>query len=175
MKCPFCGDANTQVTDTRENDDGDIVRRRRRCVGCDKRFTTYERIDLKMPHIVKRNGNRCEYDHDKLVASMKLALRKRPVTSEALETAVDRIEAKLLTAGETEVSSPQVGELVMKELKRLDKVAYIRYASVYRNFADVDEFSTLIREVQVPPRPRRGSARPLTPAPDEAEHDLFDN
>ncbi|MDR2261535.1 MAG: transcriptional regulator NrdR [Azoarcus sp.] len=170
MKCPFCGDPNTQVTDTRENDDGDVVRRRRRCVCCDRRFTTYERIDLKRPHIVKRNGNRCEYERGKLVASMELALRKRPVTTEALEAAVERIEARLLAAGETEIASAQVGELVMKELRRLDKVAYIRYASVYRNFADVDEFSTLVREVQ--PRPRRGG-RTRTP-PDENEHDLFD-
>ncbi|MDR3214523.1 MAG: transcriptional regulator NrdR [Azoarcus sp.] len=170
MKCPFCGDPNTQVTDTRENDDGDVVRRRRRCVHCDKRFTTYERIDLKRPHIVKRNGNRCDYERDKLVASMELALRKRPVTTEALEAAVERIEARLLAVGETEIASARIGELVMKELRRLDKVAYIRYASVYRNFADVDEFSTLIREVQ--PHPRRSEqAR----NPGDPEHDLFDN
>lgn len=172
MKCPFCGDPNTQVADTRENDDGDIVRRRRRCVHCDKRFTTYERIDLKRPRIVKRNGSRCEYERDKLVASMELALRKRPVTTEALEAAVERIEARLLATGETEIASVQVGELVMKALRRLDKVAYVRYASVYRNFADVDEFSTLIREVQ--PRPRHGNP-PRAPAPDDSEHDPFDN
>ena len=94
MKFPFCADPNTQVTDTRENEDGDVVRRRRRCVKCDKRFTTYERIDLKMPHIVKRNGNRTEFDHAKLAGSMKLALRKRPVTIEDIDAAVDRIEAR---------------------------------------------------------------------------------
>jgi transcriptional repressor NrdR len=157
MKCPFCGDPNTQVTDTRENEGGEVVRRRRRCVKCDKRFTTYERIDLKMPHIVKRNGNRSEFDHDKLAGSMKLALRKRPVTLEALEAAVDRIEAKLLALGEQEIPSEKVGELVMRELKTLDKVAYIRFASVYRNFADVDEFAEVIREVKArPKRPRHG-------------------
>jgi transcriptional repressor NrdR len=171
MKCPFCGDANTQVTDTRENDDGDVVRRRRRCVRCDKRFTTYERIDLKRPHIVKRNGNRCEYEHGKLVASMELALRKRPVTTEALEAAVERIESRLFAAGETEIASARIGELVMKELRRLDKVAYIRYASVYRNFADVDEFSSLIREVQLPSHQKRTPAL----APTEAWHELFDD
>ncbi len=170
MKCPFCGDPNTQVTDTRENEDGDVVRRRRRCVKCDKRFTTYERIDLKMPHIVKRNGNRSEFDHAKLAGSMKLALRKRPVTMEAIEAAVDRIEAKLLSLGEQEVPSEKVGELVMKELKKLDKVAYIRFASVYRNFADVDEFSEVIREVQARPRRNRG---PQTSTP--SEDDLFGN
>ncbi|QDF98225.1 transcriptional regulator NrdR [Azoarcus sp. DD4] len=169
MKCPFCDDPNTQVTDTRENEDGDVVRRRRRCLKCDKRFTTYERIDLKMPHIVKRNGNRSEFDHAKLTSSMSLALRKRPVTTEALEAAVDRIEAKLLSLGENEVPSEKVGELVMKELKKLDKVAYIRFASVYRNFADVDEFSEIIREVQT--RPKRG--RPANPPSPDPEHDLF--
>jgi len=169
VKCPFCGDPNTQVTDTRENDDGDIVRRRRRCVHCDRRFTTYERIDLKMPRIVKRNGNRSEYERGKLFASMELALRKRPVTTEALEAAVDRIEARLLVVGETEIPSAQIGDLVMKELKKLDKVAYIRFASVYRNFADVDDFSSLVREVQPQPRSRRRESNP----PDE--HDLFDD
>lgn len=170
MKCPFCADPNTQVTDTRENEDGDVVRRRRRCVTCDKRFTTYERIDLKMPHIVKRNGSRSEFDHDKLAASMKLALRKRPVTVEALDAAVDRIEAKLLSIGEQEVPSEKIGELVMRELKKLDKVAYIRFASVYRNFADVDEFSEVIRELQNRPRRGRGGGD-VPPAP--SENDLF--
>ena len=148
MKCPFCADPNTQVTDTRENEDGDVVRRRRRCVKCDKRFTTYERIDLKMPHIVKRNGNRAEFDHNKLAGSLKLALRKRPVTIEAIDAAVDRIEARLLSLGEPEIPSAQIGELVMKELKKLDKVAYIRFASVYRSFEDIDEFRALVDEVR---------------------------
>ncbi|AYH42809.1 transcriptional regulator NrdR [Azoarcus sp. DN11] len=171
MKCPFCGDPNTQVTDTRENEDGEVVRRRRRCAHCDKRFTTYERIDLKMPHIIKRNGMRTEFDHDKLTSSLKLALRKRPVTLDALEASVDRIEAKLLSMGETEVPSEKIGELVMKELKKLDKVAYIRFASVYRNFADVDEFSEVIREVQT--RPKRG--RKGNPDDPGTENDLFGN
>lgn len=170
MKCPFCGDPGTQVTDTRENEDGDVVRRRRRCVKCDKRFTTYERIDLKMPHIVKRNGNRVEFSLDKLAASMKLALRKRPVTIEAVDAAVDRIVARLLALGEREVASEKLGKLVMKELKKLDKVAYIRYASVYRNFADVDEFSELVREVQTQPR------RARTRKPDAGSQDeLFEH
>jgi transcriptional repressor NrdR len=175
VKCPFCGDPNTQVTDTRENDDGDVVRRRRRCVHCDKRFTTYERIDLKMPHIVKRNGNRREYERGKLFASMQLALRKRPVTTEALEAAVDRIEARLLAVGETEIPSAQVGDLVMRELRKLDKVAYVRFASVYRNFADVDDFSSVVREVQPQPRPRRRADDSPSSSPDSPEHDLFDD
>ena len=151
MHCPFCGADNTQVTDTRENEDGDIVRRRRRCLSCDKRFTTYERIDLKMPQVVKKNGSRADYSRDKLLGSLSLALRKRPVTAESVEAAVDRIEAKLLSSGEREIPSERIGELVMRELKKLDKVAYIRFASVYRAFEDVDEFSEVTREVSPPP------------------------
>ncbi len=155
MKCPFCSDPNTQVVDTRENDDGDTVRRRRRCIACEKRFTTYERVELQLPQIVKKNGSRTEFDRDKLLASMMLALRKRPVTTESVVAAVGRIEEKLVTLGEREIASERVGELVMRELKKLDKVAYIRFASVYRNFEDVDEFSDAIREVQTPARSRR--------------------
>lgn len=154
MKCPYCGDANTQVVDTRENEDGDTVRRRRRCLACDKRFTTYERVELQLPLVVKKNGSRVDYDRDKLKASMSLALRKRPVTTEALNAAIDRIEERLVLLAEREVASDRIGELVMRELKKLDKVAYVRFASVYRNFEDVDEFSDLIREVSRP-APRR--------------------
>jgi len=158
VKCPYCGDPNTQVVDTRENEDGDTVRRRRRCLACDKRFTTYERVELQLPMLVKKNGSRVDYDRDKLRASMMLALRKRPVTSESLEAAIERIEDRLVTLGEREVASDRVGELVMRELKKLDKIAYIRFASVYRNFEDLDEFSDAIREVKKP-RVRR----PRTP------------
>jgi transcriptional repressor NrdR len=154
MKCPFCSDPNTQVVDTRENDDGDTVRRRRRCIACDKRFTTYERIELQLPHLVKKNGSRTEYDREKLRASMMLALRKRPVATESVEAAIDRIEEKLVTLGEREIASDRVGELVMRELKKLDKIAYVRFASVYRNFEDVEEFSDAIREVKKPRTPR---------------------
>jgi transcriptional repressor NrdR len=152
MKCPYCGEDNTQVVDTRENEDGDTVRRRRRCLACDKRFTTYERVELQLPLVVKKNGSRVDYDREKLRGSMMLALRKRPVTSESVENALDRIEEKLVQLGEREVNSDRVGELVMRELKKLDKVAYIRFASVYRNFEDVDEFSDAIREVKTPRR-----------------------
>ena len=147
MKCPFCSDPSTQVTDTRENEDGDIVRRRRRCLKCDKRFTTYERIDLKMPHVVKSDGRRAEFDRSKLLASMTLALRKRPIAREAIEAAAARIEGRLLAMGERELPSKTIGELVMRELKKIDKVGYVRFASVYRNFEDVDAFSEAIREV----------------------------
>ena len=150
MKCPYCADPSTQVVDTRENEDGDTVRRRRRCLACDKRFTTYERVELQLPLVVKKNGSRVDYDREKLKASMSLALRKRPVTTESVDAAIDRIEERLVTLGEREVASDRVGELVMRELKKLDKIAYIRFASVYRNFEDLDEFSDAIREVKKP-------------------------
>jgi transcriptional repressor NrdR len=152
MKCPYCGEDNTQVVDTRENEDGDTVRRRRRCLSCDKRFTTYERVELQLPLVVKKNGSRVDYDRDKLRSSMMLALRKRSVNAVSVESALDRIEEKLVQLAEREVPSERVGELVMRELKKLDKVAYIRFASVYRNFEDVDEFSDAIREVKTPRR-----------------------
>ena len=155
MKCPYCNDASTQVIDTRENDDGDTVRRRRRCLACDKRFTTYERVELQLPQVVKKNGSRAEFDREKLESSLMLALRKRPVTTESIDAALDRIEEKLVTLGEREVASDRIGELVMRELKKLDKIAYIRFASVYRNFEDVDEFSDAIREVKKPRTPRK--------------------
>jgi len=147
VKCPFCGADDTAVVDTRLNDEGDIVRRRRKCNACDKRFTTYERAEIRLPQVVKKNGSRTEFSRDKLRASLELALRKRPVSTESVDAAVVDIEDKLLSSGEREVTSQQVGELVMRELKKLDKVAYIRFASVYRNFEDVDAFSRAIREV----------------------------
>jgi len=147
MKCPFCHNEDTQVIDTRVSEEGDTIRRRRRCLHCDKRFTTYERIELTMPFIVKKNGNRTEYDPAKLRGSLMLALRKRPVPADAVEAAIQRIEEKLLTSGRREVPSGHVGELVMRELKRLDKIAYIRFASVYKSFEDVTEFQDAIAEV----------------------------
>ena len=150
MKCPYCSEPNTQVVDTRENEDGDTVRRRRRCLACEKRFTTYERVELQLPLVVKKNGSRTEYDREKVLASMMLSLRKRPVTTESVDAAIDRIEEKLVTLGEREVPSDKIGELVMRELKKLDKIAYIRFSSVYRNFEDVEEFSDAIREVKKP-------------------------
>ena len=152
MKCPFCQNEDTQVLDTRISEEGDSIRRRRRCNFCEKRFTTYERVELAMPVIVKKNGSRTDFEQAKLRASMMLALRKRPVTSESIDGALDRIEEKLVQLGEREVASDRIGELVMRELKKLDKIAYIRFASVYRNFEDVDAFSDVIREVQKPRR-----------------------
>jgi transcriptional repressor NrdR len=150
MKCPFCQSEDTQVLDTRVSEEGDAIRRRRRCSHCDKRFTTYERIELSMPVIVKKNGSRTEFASSKLRASLMLALRKRPVSVEALDAAVASIEEKLLTSGRREVDTGYVGELVMQELKRLDKIAYIRFASVYKNFEDLSEFQQAIAEVGQP-------------------------
>jgi transcriptional repressor NrdR len=147
MKCPFCQHEDTQVLDTRVSEEGDTIRRRRRCAKCDKRFTTYERIELAMPVVVKKNNSRTEFDVSKLRASLKLALRKRPVSAEAVDAAIHRIEEKLLSSGEREVVSGHIGELVMHELKRLDKIAYIRFASVYKSFEDVAEFQDAIEEV----------------------------
>jgi len=147
MRCPFCSHDETQVVETRESDEGDVIRRRRRCLHCDKRFTTYERVEISLPAIEKKDGSRVEFDIAKLRASMQLALRKRPVSTEQLDAALDRIQDKLTATGAREVSSARVGELVMRELKRLDKVAYVRFASVYRSFEDVDEFRRLIRDI----------------------------
>jgi transcriptional repressor NrdR len=148
MKCPFCHNADTQVIDSRASDEGAAIRRRRRCLACEKRFTTYERVELAMPTLIKRGGTRAEYDRNKLRASMLLALRKRPVPREAVDDAIGRIEEKLLSSAQREVKSEKLGELVMRELKRLDKVAYIRFASVYRSFEDVDEFAEVVKEVR---------------------------
>jgi transcriptional repressor NrdR len=150
MKCPFCHSDDTQVLDTRVSEEGDAIRRRRRCSHCDKRFTTYERVELSMPVIVKKNGSRMEFESSKLRASLMLALRKRPVSVEALDAAIASIQEKLLGSGRREVDTGYVGELVMQELKRLDKIAYIRFASVYKNFDDLAEFQQAIAEVGHP-------------------------
>jgi transcriptional repressor NrdR len=155
VKCPFCQNADTQVIDSRASDEGATIRRRRRCLACEKRFTTYERVELAMPSIIKRGGGRAEYDREKLRGSMQLALRKRPVPREAVDEAISRIEDKLLSSAQREIKSEKIGELVMRELRRLDKVAYIRFASVYRSFEDVDEFAEVVKEIRPAKRPRR--------------------
>ena len=147
MRCPFCAHEDTQVVETRESDEGDVVRRRRRCLHCEKRFTTYERTEIAMPMVVKKDGSRVDFDATKLRASMTLALRKRTVSVEQIDAALDRIQEKLLASGAKELPSARLGELVMRELKRIDKVAYVRFASVYREFEDVDAFRQLIRDI----------------------------
>ena len=162
MKCPFCKHPDTQVVDTRESDDGDSIRRRRRCLSCDKRFTTYEKVELRMPQVVKQNGMRSEFDEEKLRTSFKRALHKRPVSAELVDAAIDHVTQKLYAMGEREIGSRQVGELVMKELLKLDKVAYIRFASVYKSFQDVGDFTDAIEAVKKTP-PRKSAARVTKP------------
>ncbi|MCF2134175.1 MULTISPECIES: transcriptional regulator NrdR [Burkholderiaceae] len=146
MRCPFCRHDDTQVVDSRVSEDGAAIRRRRRCPACDKRFTTYERVELALPTVVKKDGTRVEFDRRKILSSMQLALRKRPVAAEAIDEAVARVEYQLLASGEREVRSERLGELVMDELRKLDKIAYVRFASVYKRFEDVSEFKNLIDE-----------------------------
>ena len=148
MHCPFCKHPDTQVLDTRVSEEGDVIKRRRRCEKCDKRFTTYERPELALPAIVKKNGSRVEYNRAKLQGSMGIALRKRPVSAEAVEEAIRNIEERLQATCEKEIPSDRVGELVMRELKRLDKVAYIRFASVYKSFADIESFESALKELK---------------------------
>jgi transcriptional repressor NrdR len=156
MKCPFCGSVETQVIDSRVSEPGDSIRRRRRCLGCQKRFTTYETVELRLPQVVKTNGTRSDFDVGKLRNGFQRALHKRPVPTEFVDQAIDRIVGQVLSLGEREIASRQIGEMVMQELYKLDKVAYIRFASVYRSFQDVSDFRDALKEVEAPPkRPRR--------------------
>jgi transcriptional repressor NrdR len=152
MKCPFCNADDTSVIDSRVSEEGDRIRRRRRCLTCDKRFTTYETAELRLPQVVKQDGNRSEFDRDKLLTGFMRALHKRPVPTEHVDAAMDRIVQALLSLGAREIPSRRIGEMVMQELYKLDKVAYIRFASVYRSFQDADDFHDAIKEVQRPQR-----------------------
>jgi transcriptional repressor NrdR len=147
MKCPFCGSLDTQVIDSRVTEAGDTIRRRRRCAQCDKRFTTWETAELRPPQVVKTNGTREDFSEAKLREGFRRALHKRPVSTELVDAAVERICQRMLTLGEREVGAREIGELVMNELKKLDKIAYIRFASVYRSFQDVDDFRDVIRDI----------------------------
>ncbi len=147
MKCPFCSADDTQVIDSRVNDEGDSIRRRRRCAACDKRFTTYETAELHLPQVVKQNGTREEFSRDKLRSSFTRALHKRPVPTDYVDRAIEHIVQKILGQGEREIMARALGESVMQELKAMDKVAYIRFASVYRSFQDVDDFNNVIRDL----------------------------
>lgn len=147
MKCPFCSADDTQVIDSRVNDQGDSIRRRRRCAVCDKRFTTYETAELHLPQVVKQNGTREEFNLEKLRSSFTRALHNRPVPTEYVDRAIEHIVQKILSKGEREIMTRALGEVVMQELKAMDKVAYIRFASVYRSFQDVDDFNNVIRDL----------------------------
>lgn len=155
MKCPFCKHEDTQVVDSRVSEEGSSIRRRRRCLACEKRFTTYETVELRMPQMVKSNGFREEFKEEKLRIGFQRALHKRPVAANLVDDAIERIRQKLLSLGEREIDSRRLGEMVMKELYKLDKVAYIRFASVYKDFQDVDDFRDVIKEVQKPSQRRR--------------------
>ncbi len=148
MRCPFCKHDDTQVVDSRVSELGDSIRRRRRCTGCDKRFTTYEFVELRMPQLIKSNGSREEFDEAKLRTGFARALHRRPVPTNLVEDAISRVTQTVLSLGEREIESRRIGELVMSELRKLDKVAYIRFASVYRDFQDADDFRDVLREVQ---------------------------
>ena len=145
MRCPFCGAQDTKVVDSRLHGDGDQVRRRRECMVCKERFTTYETAELNLPRVVKSDGRRVNFDGRKLRAGIERALEKRPVSTEMIDAAINHITRRLMAGGEGEVSSRKIGELVMDELQKLDQVAYVRFASVYRQFEDVNEF---IQEIQ---------------------------
>lgn len=152
MKCPFCNADDTSVIDSRVSEEGNRIRRRRRCLTCDKRFTTYEIVGLRLPQVIKQGGNRSEFNRDKLLTGFMRALHKRPVPTERVDAAIDRIMQKLLGLGEREIASRKIGEMVMRELYKLDKVAYIRFASVYRSFQDVNDFHDAIKKVKSPRR-----------------------
>lgn len=152
MKCPFCKSDETQVIDSRVSDDGDSIRRRRKCATCQKRFTTYETVELRMPQVVKQDGSRAEFDLQKLRTGFMRALHKRPVPTPMVDEALAALTQELLALGEREVPARRVGEMVMRELKKLDEVAYIRFASVYRSFQGVDDFTDAIKEVRRPSR-----------------------
>lgn len=151
MHCPFCGTHDTKVTDSRLVAEGDQVRRRRQCVACGERFTTYETAELVMPRVIKGDGTREDFNEVKLRAGMLRALEKRPVSAEAIEAAVERIRQTLRARGEREINARIIGEEVMSALKRLDQIAFIRFASVYRRFQDIDEFRAEIDRLSQEP------------------------
>ena len=147
MKCPFCGHADTQVKDSRPSEDGVTIRRRRYCPECNSRFTTFERVQLRELTVLKKNGERRMFDRDKLGRSLALALRKRPVSSEQLDQLVTRITQKLESIGENEIPTAMIGATIMEELKKMDTIAYIRFASVYKNFREAKDFENIIDEL----------------------------
>lgn len=147
MKCPYCGNAETKVLDSRDAEDLEITRRRRECEKCEKRFTTYERVEMIDLTIIKKDGTKESFKREKVLNGIKKACEKRPITTEQIEKAADEIERELRKKASTEIQSKVVGELVMKKLFKLDKVAYIRFASVYREFKDVDEFKHQVEEI----------------------------
>lgn len=145
MKCPFCDDVEDKVVDSRMAKEGELIRRRRECLGCKRRFTTYERVDEILPVVVKKDGRREAFDRAKILSGLKKACEKRPISTATIEAVADRIEKHIQEMGETEIESRIVGEELMKELHQLDQVAYVRFASVYREFKDIDQFMDELR------------------------------
>jgi transcriptional repressor NrdR len=147
MKCPFCGGLDNKVTDSRLSQGDEVIRRRRECEGCGRRFTTYERIELVLPMVVKKDGRREAFDRLKVLAGLRRACEKRPVGTEALDALVDQIERALVESGDKEVVSAAIGEQVMRRLREVDQVAYVRFASVYRSFKDIHEFMSELSQL----------------------------
>ncbi|HEV8328063.1 MAG TPA: transcriptional regulator NrdR [Nitrospiraceae bacterium] len=145
MKCPFCDELEDKVVDSRMAKEGEVIRRRRECLGCKRRYTTYERVDEILPVVVKKDGRRESFDRTKILAGLKKACEKRPISTATIEAVTDRIEKRIQEMGETEIESRIVGEELMKELHQLDQVAYVRFASVYREFKDIDQFMDELR------------------------------
>ncbi len=145
MKCPFCDDVEDKVVDSRMAKEGEVIRRRRECLSCKRRYTTYERVEETMPAVVKKDGRREPFDRSKIVSGLKKACEKRPISTATIEAVTDRIEKRIQDLGETEIVSTAVGEEVMRELSQLDQVAYVRFASVYREFKDIDQFMDEIK------------------------------
>lgn len=154
MKCPFCGCDDTQVKDSRDTDDNTAIRRRRECSECGSRFTTFERVQLRDLIVVKKNGDKVMFDRDKLARSIFLAVRKRPVSSERVEKIVNSIQRRLEASGEAEIASTQIGEFVMQALASLDHIAYIRFASVYRDFKEVSDFEDFVETIDKMAKPQ---------------------
>ena len=149
MRCPFCGNDDTQVKDSRPTEDSSAIRRRRSCPACGARFTTFERIQLRELTVVKRSGGREPFDREKLLRSLQISLRKRPVEPERIDRVVNSMVRQLESSGETEIQSKTIGEMVMKHLELLDKVAYVRYASVYRDFTEPGDFNEFVGKLQI--------------------------
>ncbi|HYD49729.1 MAG TPA: transcriptional regulator NrdR [Terriglobales bacterium] len=159
MKCPFCDDLENRVIDSRLTQANDVIRRRRECIKCKRRFTTYERVEETLPMVVKKDGRREVFDRMKIVSGLKKACEKRPVSMDDIETVVDRIERTLQESGEKEIASSVVGEALMRELHKLDQVAYVRFASVYRSFEDVGEFMRELEDLIKERKERRAASK----------------
>ncbi len=157
MRCPFCGNLEDRVIDSRMSKEGDVIRRRRECLKCERRFTSYERIEEVLPMVVKKDSRREPFDRNKILSGLKKACEKRPIPTEKLEDIVTQIELKLLASGEKEIPSEWIGEEVMNALRELDNVAYVRFASVYREFEDVNEFLEEVKKLFVRKKKSKGN------------------